>query len=118
MDINAILKLAKPYVDWTYDKHMTVYGSQAYEKPDGSDGIRFGEVLTDVPCRISLNKRNNTSQADGNLITNSHILFCASDVTIPAGSKLAVDGEKYESTEAPMVYPSHQEIKVNQYEWA
>lgn len=118
MDINAILNLAKPFVDWTYDKRMTVFGSEPYEKPDGSDGVRFGEVLSNVPCRVSMNKRDNTTQADGNLITNSHILFCASDVLIPAGSKLTVDGIKYESTEAPMVYPSHQEIKVNQHEWA
>lgn len=123
MDITDIIAGVAPAIEWTYDKLFDVYEMQSYTKPNGADAKRLTVTIENQTCRISINKRQNTAQGEGNLNTNSHILFCSPDVEIPTGSKIVLksstldSGQKYESTEEPMKYASHQEVQVNKHEW-
>ena len=118
MNFNDLLRTARPSIELTYTSRLTVLTAVSYIKPNGADGTRWVEETTNVLCRLSRDKRVNTSQTEGNLNTNQHLLFCAPEISIPAGSRLMIDGEKYERTQEPMVYPSHQEVTVTKHEWA
>lgn len=121
MDINTILAAAGPAIAWTFDKTFDIYELVPYVKPNGADGHRLEAVVVGQACRVSIDKRPQSTKGDGNLNENSLILFCGPDVEVKTGSKLLVrlgaQAEKYQSTEEPMKYPSHQEIRVNKYEW-
>lgn len=118
MDINSVLGSIGGVIDWTYDKTMEVWGWVNITKPNGATGSELGIVASNIRCRVSRNTRDNIQPIEGqNLNTNSHIIFCSPDIEIKAGSQLKIDGVKYQSTEEAMTYPSHQEIKVNKYEW-
>lgn len=121
MDINAILAAVGPAVAWTFDKEFDLYEMVPYTKPNGADGKQLQPTLSGEPCRVSLDKRPSSVKGEGNLDNSSLILFCGPDVDVPIGSKLMVrqgtHQEKFQSTEKPMKYPSHQEIRVNKHEW-
>lgn len=119
MDIQSILKEARPSIEWTYDKLMDVYGSVPYTKPNGADGVKFDVIETNVKCRLSVVKLANTEQKETNKLFETLKLFCSPDIEIAPGSKISIDGEKYEttSTDKPMVYVTHQEVYLNRKEW-
>ncbi|MGO4938599.1 hypothetical protein ACTQ45_01055 [Fundicoccus sp. Sow4_D5] len=121
MDINSILAAAGPAIAWTFDKVFDIYEMVEYTKPNGADGKQLQATKLNEPCRVSLDKRPVSQKGEGNLDNSSLILFCGPDVNVPIGSKLMVRNgdhrEKYQSTEKPMKYPSHQEIRVNKHEW-
>ena len=121
MDINSILAAAGPAIAWTFDKTFDIYEMVEYTKPNGADGKQLQATKLNEPCRVSIDKRPSSLKGEGNLDNSSLILFCGPDVNVPIGSKLMVRNgdhrEKYQTTEKPMKYPSHQEIRVNKYEW-
>lgn len=121
MDINSILAAAGPAIAWTFDKEFDIYELVDHTKPNGADGKQLQATKLNEPCRVSLDKRPVSQKGEGNLDNSSLLLFCGPDVDVPIGSKLMVGigafREKYQSTEKPMKYPSHQEIRVNKHEW-
>lgn len=121
MDINSILAAAGPAIAWTFDKEFDIYEYVEHTKPNGADGKQLQATRLNEPCRVSIDKRPSSLKGEGNLDNSSLILFCGPEVDVPIGSKLMVHNgthqEKFQSTEKPMKYPSHQEIRVNKYEW-
>lgn len=117
MRLSDILASTQDVISWTYDSRLTVYGKVAYTKPNGADGYRDAIIDHDIPCRISRDKRVSIDFQEVAKNQNTHILFTTPHVTIPPGSKLEVDGKTYQLTDEPMVYPSHQEVRVRRDEW-
>ncbi len=81
-------------------------------------------VLDDQPCRLSFETlKQAISSEPATTVTQVIKLFLSPDITVRAGSKITVtqDGitADYAYSGIPAVYPTHQEIILNQFErWA
>lgn len=117
MDINELLTQATPFIEWTYDKRMDIYGEVETTKPNGATDFVFDVMVPNVSCRVSVVKLANTDQDQANRLTETLKLFCSADVNLPAGSLITVDGVKYESTDEPMKYATHQEVLIYRKAW-
>ena len=121
MNINDILSQATPYIEWTYDKLMTIYVPTPYVKDNGADGIRYEPMSggADIKCRLSVVNLNNTTSTEATKLREVLKVFCSPDVELKAGSKLKIGDEKYitTTTSEPMVYTTHQEVLVTREEW-
>ena len=90
----------------------------------------FAEIVVheDVPCKLSfhISYESGSSVVDdgnGSVVKQVARLFLASDVVIPAGSKISVTQNgrtvDYEKSGQPVVYASHQEILLQLFRgWA
>lgn len=117
MDINDVLKQATPFIEWTYDKELSLYGEVEYTKPNGATGFKTDEIESGIRCRVSVVKLANTDQDQANQLHETLKLFCGPSIKLPAGSKLVVDGVKFETTDEPMVYVTHQEVYIHRKSW-
>lgn len=118
MNIRDIMAKATTAVEFMYDKTAKIQRYVTYTKPTGADGQRWEPVHTDVPCRLSSIKLDNTVQGDANAIQYDVKLFLSSDYDILAGDMVTVDGVKYESAKEPFVYVSHQEVYLIRKDFA
>ncbi|MHA6258351.1 hypothetical protein ACXYMX_00435 [Sporosarcina sp. CAU 1771] len=118
MNIQSILAKATSAVEFMNDKMVEIQRYVEYRKPSGADGQRWEPIHTDVPCRLSSVKLDNTVQGDGNQIQYDTKLFLSPAVEVKAGDRMAVNGVKYESAKEPFVYISHQEVLLIRKEWA
>lgn len=110
MNIRNIMARATSAVELMYDKNAVVKRYVPYEKPSGADGMRWEDIHSDVPCRLSSTTLNNTVQGDVNVIQYDEKLFLSSSYDILAGDEVIVDGVKFDSAKEPKVYVSHQEV--------
>ncbi len=119
MSIRAIMAKATAAVEFMYDKNAEIKRYVEYVKPSGADGQRWETVHSDVPCRLSSIKLDNTVRGDANAIQYDTKLFLSSDFKVLAGDEVYVstlvdgvltDTVKYESAKEPFVYVSHQEV--------
>lgn len=117
MKIADVLRRAKSSIEWTYDKTCEVWGQIPYTKPNGADGVKFGVIEGDIKCRISITKLDKTEQEQANELTSVRKLFCRPDAAITAGSRLIVNGVKYEVAQAPMIYDTHMEVLIHERRW-
>ncbi|MCW6665411.1 hypothetical protein NHG32_06915 [Aerococcaceae bacterium NML191219] len=117
MKIADVLRRAKPSIEWTYDKTCDVWGQIPHTKQNGADGVKFGAIESGIQCRLSVTKLDNTQQAQANELHVVHKLFCRPDAPITAGSRLIVNGVKYEATQAPMIYDTHMEVLIHERRW-
>ena len=117
--INHVLSKAKGAIEWTYDKTMSVMEQTSYRKPNGATGSKFGPVQgkANIPCRVSVQRLNNTTIDEANKLEVIEKLFCRPDIEIKAGSQLLVSGVKYTATNEPFIYPTHQEVVIERAGW-
>ncbi|MDP4152884.1 MAG: hypothetical protein Q8865_05500 [Bacillota bacterium] len=82
------------------------------------------DIVRDEPCRISFKTFAQASESGtGNKIVQIVSLFLASDISVPAGSKITVtqNGRTniYKNSGVPAVFSTHQEITLELFEgWA
>lgn len=82
------------------------------------------DICVDVPCRLSYKDISNTGNTIGAAEMYQVVkLFCASDLSIPPGSKISVTrgGNTIDYTQSgqPAFYTYHQEIPLQLFErWA
>lgn len=110
MGISDLMAKAKASVEFMYDKTAEIKRYVGYVKPNNADGMRWETVHSNVPCRLSSTKLNNTVQDEANVIQYDVKLFMASAILVLAGDVFIVDSVKYESAKEPFVYVSHQEV--------
>lgn len=117
--INHVLSKARGSIEWTYDKLMSVMEKESYRKPNGATGSRFGAVdgKANIPCRVSVQRLNNTNMAEANKLEVIEKLFCQPDIEIKAGSQLLIGDVKYTATNEPFIYPTHQEVVIERAGW-
>ncbi|MEK3886531.1 hypothetical protein [Bacillus sp. FSL K6-3431] len=110
MNIQSIMAKATGAVEFMYDKEAEIKRYEEIVKQNGADGMEWITKHSDVPCRLSSSKLDNTAQGEANAINYDVKMFLSSHIEIRAGDILIVNGEKYESTKKPFVYVSHQEV--------
>lgn len=117
--INNVLSKSRGAIEWTYDKLLSVMEQESYRKPNGATGSRFGAVQgkANIPCRVSVQRLNNTTTEEANKLDVVEKLFCQPDIEIKAGSHLLIGDVKYTATNAPFVYPTHQEVVIERVRW-
>ncbi len=74
-------------------------------------------LFEDEPCRISFDKVQSASAADGAAVVAQTVtLFIDAALKIPSGSKISVEQNgvmgEYEMSGVPAVYSAHQEIPL------
>lgn len=94
---------------------LTVVEYVEIQKPNGSTG--FGEVivLENIPCKLSFSTLQAVNQNDMNAaIVQVVKVFCSTNLSISAGSKLIVEHEgrtlEFSCSGEPGVFTNHQEI--------
>lgn len=117
--INNVLSKSRGAIEWTYDKLLSVMEQTSYRKPSGATGTKFGPVpgKANIPCRVSVQRLNNTTTAEANKLEVVEKLFCQPDIEIKAGSQLLIGDVKYTATNEPFVYPTHQEVVIERARW-
>lgn len=110
MNIQKIMAKATAAVEFMYDKTAEIMRYEAYTKQSGADGMRWVTKHSNVPCRLSSIKLDNTVQGDVNTIQYDVKLFLSSKYDVLAGDVVIINGIKYESAKEPFVYVSHQEV--------
>lgn len=106
----------------------TVTVQEAYQKPSGATAFRPRVILSDAPCKLSyfnsqgLHAVASVSGKAAPVRQGVH-LFLATDVEIPAGSRIDVTRAgkttAYKSSGQSSVFFSHQEIMMEvAQEWA
>lgn len=105
-----------------YDGTFSIFAYEKVKDPE-TKATSMREVLkmSDVPChlsRSSIPAASQTASAAG--VEKEVKLFCNPDVSIPAGSKIAVTQagvtENYKCSGVPAVYVTHQEITLELFE--
>lgn len=124
MDMETAYKLARQAIETTYRGIANVY---QYGSAVDEHGIqREGEtlVMQDVPCKVSFESHDTTSQTEtANGLTQKIRLFVAPDCVIDAGSKVEVVQDSattnYKSTGQAATYPTHREYELELFNgWA
>lgn len=113
MSVRDIFLKAKSAVERLYDRTATIQRYEAYQKPNGADGMQWVTKHENVPCRLSsvgMQTLNNASQDDVNAIQYDVKVFLSSDIDVRAGDVFVIDGVRYESAKEPFVYVTHQEV--------
>ena len=117
--INNVLSKSRGAIEWTYDKLLSVMEQTSYRKPNGATGTKFGPVQgkANIPCRVSVQRLNNTTIDEANKLEVIEKLFCQPDIEIKAGSKLLIGDVKYTATNEPFIYLTHQEVVIERAGW-
>lgn len=113
MSVRDIFLKAKSVVEQLYDRTATIQRYEAYQKPNGADGMQWVTKYENVPCRLStvgMQTLNNVSQDDVNVIQYDVKVFLSSEMDVRAGDVFVIDGVRYESAKEPFVYVTHQEV--------
>ena len=109
--------LERKWLEMTYDGVMTVTGSQK-KNVDGETVVTPDAVLYEgQPCALSFSGTPDGAQGeDASEIAYQGTIFCAPELTIPAGCRITVT--QYGVTYAlrysgeGIVYPTHQQLSV------
>ena len=118
MGIDKVLRQATRSIEWTFDKFMNVFETKEAVNDNGADTVSFELVQMNIPCRISVQRLENTTMVhQANQVGTTHKVFYPADCVVKVGSKLLIDGVKYEAVEEPMVYVTHCEVVVHKHEW-
>lgn len=121
MSVRDIFLKAKSAVERLYDRTATIQRYEAYQKPNGADGMQWVTKHDNVPCRLSsvgMQTLNNVSQDDVNAIQYDVKVFLSSDIGVQAGDVFIIDGVRYESAKEPFMYVTHQEVLLIRKEYA
>lgn len=77
------------------------------------------EALTDIPCRLSYDRKENNEQNTVGTIVQDITMHCDPSYDIPAGSKIVITQNgvtrTYKCSSKPAVYESHQEVELTAY---
>ena len=121
MSVRDVFLKAKSAVERLYDRTATIKRYEAYQKPNGADGMQWVTKHENVPCRLSsvgMQTLNNASQGDVNSIQYDVKVFLSSDINVQAGDVFVIDGVRYESAKEPFVYVTHQEVLLTRKDYA
>lgn len=116
--VQAAQKAARKAIEGTYTGLLTITEYQAVTDP--VTHITHNEkvvVLENQPCKLSFETITTAIQTEtAATISQAVKLFVSPDVTIKAGSMLAITQNgvttEYTSSGVPAVYPTHQEIML------
>ena len=76
-------------------------------------------ILTDIPCRLSYDRKVNNEQDTTGDILQDITMICDPSYNIPAGSKIVITQNgatrTYRCSSDPAVYESHQEVELTTY---
>lgn len=102
---------------------MTVTEHQKVIKPNRTTGFGDVDVLTDVPCRLSVSSSPPVSDGDVAKATQTVKLFYAPEIIIKEGSKITVTQNgvttAYKQSGVPAVYQTHTETVLELFKgWA
>lgn len=109
--------LERKWLELTYDGTMTVTGSRK-ANIDGETVVTPDAVLyADAPCALSFSGTPDGGQGeDADEISYQGTIFCAPELKIPAGCRIAVTqcGKTYALVYSGegIVYPTHQQLSV------
>lgn len=118
MSVRDVFLKAKSAVERLYDRTATIQRYEAYQKPNGADGMQWVTKHENVPCRLGMQTLNNTAQDDVNSIQYDVKVFLSSDINVQAGDVFVIDGVRYESAKEPFVYVTHQEVLLTRKDYA
>lgn len=107
---------ARLAIESLYDGVCDVYQfTETYDANQHRNRVSKKMLAEKMPCRISINGSSPTSES--NMVAQkvqTITLYCAPELTIPAGCKIEVTQagrtELYEASGQPRVYPTHQEL--------
>ena len=109
--------LERKWLEKTYDGKMTVVGSRK-ETVDGETVVMPDAVLyEDQPCALAFSGTPNAEQGeDAGQTRYQATIFCAPELVIPAGSRIAVTqyGQtcKLKYSGEAITCPTHQQLAV------
>jgi len=123
--IKQAQQMHRQVLEATYDGTFTACEYRRVRN-DQTKLMESGEViyLTDQPCRLSYKTVTVAREGGGAVeVAQSVKLFCAPELAVKAGSKLAVTREgitvEYKNSGVPAIYASHQEIPLELFRgWA
>lgn len=113
----GLIELERAALEMTYDGHMTVTGSRK-ETVNGETVVVPDAVLyEDRPCALSFSGTPDAAQGeDAGAIAYQAVLFCAPELAIPTGCRIAVTqyGKPYAFAYSgeSVAYPTHQQLSV------
>lgn len=111
-----VVKKARKALELLYDGICTVTEHQKVKKKNGSTGFEEVAVFEDLPCRLSYQTINSTSQIGNGASAVVQVvkLFISPDVKIESGSKITVTQNNmtvdYQQSGESAIYDTHQEI--------
>jgi hypothetical protein len=111
-------------IENTYNGKCTVTEHQKVVKNDHSTGFEDVVVYEDISCRLSFENITTTNQTDtANALVQTIKLFISPDIEIKPGSKISVIQDNvnadYKCSGVPAIYPTHQEIILDEFKgWA
>lgn len=112
MNISEIMALARPALEFMYDKEATIERNVEYKKPNGAMGQDYKPIYSEVPCRLSRKKLNNSTQDGAAKIEFVEVIFLSPTYELLAGDVFTIEGKQYETSHESRVMSSHQEVLV------
>lgn len=102
---------------------MTITEHQKVKNPNHTTGFKDVDVLTDVPCRLSVSSSPAVGSGEAAKTTQTVKLFFAPEITVKEGSKITVTQNgvttAYKQSGVPAVYQTHTEIVLELFKgWA
>lgn len=110
-------ELERALLEQTYDGVMTVTGTRKQEV-DGETVVTPDAVLIEnAPCALSFSGTpDSKTDANSGQISYQATIYCAPDLTVPAGSRIAVlqYGVTYrlKYSGESVAYPTHQQLSA------
>lgn len=116
---NAVVSVRKA-LEKGYIGTMTITEHQKVIKPNHTTGFSDVDVLTDIPCRLSVSSSPSVSDGDVAKATQTVKLFYAPEIIIKEGSKITVTQNgvttAYKQSGVPAVYQTHTEIVLERFD--
>ena len=114
--IQQARQYARPAIESLYDGVCDVYQfTEQYDSKQHRNRVSKTMLAEKMPCRVSITGSSPTTESD--MVARkvqTVTLYCAPELTIPAGCKIMVTQAdrttEYEASGQPRVYPTHQEI--------
>ncbi len=106
----------KPYLSRLYTGRMDIMAVSKTKDSHGITKTEFKTVQSDVPCRLSYDRKTVNNADNGDLLIQEIQVICSPDVDIPEGSRLKVTQagrtETFDLASPPAVYDNHQEVRL------
>lgn len=110
-------------IESTYEHVCNIYNKQSvFNEETKLTDFKDIEVYSNIPCRISFKDESVTKDSNVGTFTQKIKLFIDNRINIPPGSTIEVTynntTNKYKQSGKPIVYPCHQEIILQEVDFA
>lgn len=99
-----------------YTGRATVYTAGYVKNEHGAQERSWSAVYTDIPCRLSFDRKVPNDQDTTGLVIQDITMLCDPSYEIPPGSKIDITQNgrtrTYECSGPSAVYESHQEVEL------